>query len=228
VWPVGQRPNRVPARRTLPAGVVLAIAFAAGTVPFSGLAAQLIAGVDLRRRGPGTVSGTGLYEVAGFGPLAIAGSLDVAKGAIGPLLAGRTRPRLAALAAAAAISGHNWSPLLGGAGGRGISPALGATLVVAPEGAVVLASGLGGGKLLHQTGFGCLVAMVGLVPVLVRRHGWRGVLTAACVSGPIVAKRLTGNEPPSGKSRERVLVSRLLFDRDPSKCEWPGKAPVVS
>jgi acyl phosphate:glycerol-3-phosphate acyltransferase len=214
---VGQRSNCAKARRTLPAGVVLGVAFAAGAVPFSGLAARLIAGVDLRRRGSGTVSGTGLYEVSGFGPLAIAGSLDVAKGAIGPLLAGRTRPRLAALAAAAATSGHNWSPLLGGAGGRGISPALGASLVVAPEGAVVLGAGLGGGKLLHQTGFGCLMALIGLVPILIRRRGWRGGLTAACVSGPIIAKRLTGNEPPSGEGRERVLVSRLLFDRDPSQ-----------
>ena len=124
--------NHVTARRSLPARAVLPIAFAAGAVPFSGLAARLIAGVDLRRRGSGTVSGTGLYEVSGFGPLAIAGSLDVAKGSLGPLLAGRQRPVLAALATAAAISGHNWSPLLGGAGGRGISPALGATLIVAP------------------------------------------------------------------------------------------------
>jgi glycerol-3-phosphate acyltransferase PlsY len=196
--------------------VVLSVAFAAGAVPFSGLAARLIAGVDLRDRGSGTVSGTGLYEVSGFGPLAIAGSLDVAKGALGPLLAGRNRPVLAALASAAAISGHNWSPLLNGAGGRGISPALGATLVVAPEGAVVLAAGLGGGKLLHQTGLGCLVALIGMVPLLIRRHGWRGGLTSVCVSAPIIAKRLAGNEAPSGEDRGRVLVSRLLFDRDTS------------
>jgi glycerol-3-phosphate acyltransferase PlsY len=233
---VGQRSNQVTARRTLPAGAVLAIAFAGGAVPFSGLAARVIAGVDLRRLGSGTVSGTGLYEVSGFGPLAVAGSLDVAKGAIGPLLAGRDRPNLAALAAAAAITGHNWSPLLGGAGGRGISPALGSTLVVAPEGAAVLAAGLGGGKLLHQTGLGCLVALVGLVPILVRRHGWRGGLTAACVAGPIIAKRLAGNEAPSREGRRRVLLSRLLFDRDPPSIAprhgeatgRRGRAPVVS
>jgi acyl phosphate:glycerol-3-phosphate acyltransferase len=209
--------NRVTAPPALPACAVLPIAFAAGAVPFSGLAARLIAGVDLRRRGSGTVSGTGLYEVSGFGPLAIAGSLDVAKGSLGPLLAGRERPVLAALASAAAITGHNWSPLLGGAGGRGISPALGATLVVAPEGAAVLAFGLAGGKLLHQTGLGCLLALVALVPLLIRRRGWRGGFTALCVSGPIIAKRLAGNDGPPQKDRARVLISRLLFDRDPSQ-----------
>jgi glycerol-3-phosphate acyltransferase PlsY len=207
--------NGVATRPTLPAGAVLSLAFGAGAVPFSGLAARLLAGVDLRTRGSGTVSGTGLYQVSGFGPLALAGSLDVAKGAIGPLLAGRNRPVVAALAAAAAISGHNWSPLLGGAGGRGISPALGATRVVAPHGAAHLALGLGGGRLVHQTGLGCLVALVAMVPVLMHRRGWRGGLTALCVAGPIMAKRLAGNEAPSSTNRGRVLVSRLLFDRDP-------------
>lgn len=202
-------------RRDIPAGAVLLASFAAGAVPFSGAAARLVAGVDLRNRGSGTISGTGLYEVSGFGPLAIAGSLDVAKGAVGPLLAGRRRPILAATAAAAAIAGHNWSPLIGGAGGRGISPALGATLATAPEGTVILAAGLGGGRLVQQTGLGCLIALVVLVPMLVRRHGWRGGFLALCVASPIVAKRLAGNSPPSRDDRRRLLLNRLLFDRDP-------------
>src|SRR5439155_25573351 len=91
-------------------------------VPFSNLMARRARGVDLRKFGSGTVSGTALYEVAGFGSLALAGVCDVLKGAVGPLLAGRSRPRLRALAAGAAVAGHNWSPFLRGAGGRGISP----------------------------------------------------------------------------------------------------------
>ncbi len=201
-------------RRTVPAGTVLLVSFAAGAVPFSGLAARLIAGVDLRTRGSGTVSGTGLYEVSGFGPLAVAGSLDVAKGVVGPLLAGRRRPALSAVAAGAAIAGHNWSPLLGGAGGRGISPALGATLATAPEGAAVLAAGLAGGRLVHQTGLGCLAAYLVLAPVLVRRRGWRGGVLAVCVAGPLIAKRLAGNALPPRDDLRRTLRTRLLFDRD--------------
>ncbi len=199
----------------MPARAVLIASFAAGAVPFSGLAARVIVGVDLRGHGSGTVSGTGLYEVSGFGPLAVAGSLDVVKGAVGPLLAGRGRPILAALAAGAAIAGHNWSPLMGGAGGRGISPALGATLITAPEGAAILAAGLGGGRLVHQTGLGCLAALFGLMPVLVRRQGWRGGFLALCVSGPIIAKRLAGNALPAQDDLWRTLRTRLLFDRDP-------------
>jgi acyl phosphate:glycerol-3-phosphate acyltransferase len=196
--------------------VVLAAGFAAGAIPFSGLAARLVAGVDLRRTGTGTVSGTGLYETAGFGPLAVAGSLDVAKGAVGPLLAGRNRPVLAALSAGAAVAGHNWSPLLGGAGGRGISPALGATLACAPEGTVVLGAALAGGRLIRQTALVSLVGMALLFPVLGRRRGLAGVVLAGSLTLPMVAKRLAGNRPPPlGSDRGRVLLSRLLFDRDP-------------
>ncbi len=194
---------------------MLVAAFGAGAVPFSGIAARLVAGVDLRRQGSGTVSGTGLFEVAGFGPLAVAGSLDVAKGAVGPLLAGRRRPVLAALSAGAAVAGHNWSPLLGGAGGRGISPALGATLATAPEAAVVLGGSLGLGRLVRATGLATFVALVALFPVLGRRHGARGLVLASALALPMLGKRLLGNRPPPEADRRRVLVWRLLFDRDP-------------
>ena len=193
--------------------------FAAGAVPFSGLAARLVAGVDLRTKGSGTVSGTGLYEVAGFGPLALAGSLDVAKGALGPVLAGpRRRPVLAALAGGAAVAGHNWSPLLGGAGGRGISPALGVTLACAPEGTVVLGAALGLGRLVRQTALVSLVGIGALFPVLWRRRGLPGLVLAGALALPMIGKRLAGNSPlPSGPARARVLRSRLLFDRDPER-----------
>jgi glycerol-3-phosphate acyltransferase PlsY len=197
--------------------VVLAAAFTAGAIPFSGLAAQLLAGVDLRGRGSGTVSGTGLFEVAGFRPLAVAGSLDVAKGAVGPLLAGRQRPALSALAAGAAVAGHNWSPLLGGAGGRGISPALGATLVCAPEGTVLLGAALAGGRLVRQTGITCFAGIVALFPVLWRRRGFPGLVLATSLALPMLGKRLLGNRLPPADGRTRVLVWRLLFDRDPEE-----------
>ncbi len=206
----------------LPPPVVLGASFALGAIPFSGLAAHLVAGVDLRRTGSGTVSGTGLYEVAGFGPLALAGSLDVAKGAVGPLLAGRSRPRLAAVAAGAAVTGHNWSPALGGAGGRGLSPALGATMVVAPEAAVVLAAGMGGGRLARQTALGCFLAIVGLFPLLGGRRGRAGGLVAMCLGAPMLLKRLFGNQPADRDRLPATLLCRLLFDRDRARQPRPA------
>src|SRR5438067_2391695 len=146
--------------------VVLGVAYLAGAIPFSNLMARGARGVDLRRVGAGTVSGTSLYEVAGFVPLAVAGICDVAKGAVGPALAGPDRPELAAAAAAAGVAGHNWSPFLRGAGGRGISPALGALLVRNWPGTAVLLGGMTAGRLARETALGSFVADVALVPVL--------------------------------------------------------------
>jgi len=109
--------------------MVLIVAFAAGAVPFSYLVAQSLARTDLRQVGTGTVSGTGLYRVTGFIPLAVGGLGDVGKGALGTLLAG-DRWLLMAFAGAVCVIGHNWSMFLNGAGGRGLSPALGAFAVI--------------------------------------------------------------------------------------------------
>jgi acyl phosphate:glycerol-3-phosphate acyltransferase len=201
--------------QTLRVPVGLAVGYLAGSTPFANLAAHLTRGVDLRQVATGTVSGTNLYRVAGFGPLAAAGVLEVGKGAVGPLLVGRGRPVPAALAAGLAVAGHNWSPFLGGAGGRGISPAIGALAVVAWPGAAVLLAGLAAGRLAGHTAPGSLVAQAALVPVLAAARGRPGALAGAAVVAPMLAKRLLGNAPPAPGARPgRVYATRLLHDRD--------------
>lgn len=191
--------------------LVLTVAYVAGAVPFSFLAARLVADVDLRDVDTGTVSGTNLYQVAGFGPLAAAGILEVGKGAIGPALS--ADPTVAAVAAGLAVAGHNWSPFLRGAGGRGISPAMGAFAVVAWPGAVLLIAGVAIGKLADHTGLGSFVAQAALVPLMLWL-GWDGaVLAGGLVVAVLWAKRLAGNRPPEG-DRLSVFTSRLLFDHD--------------
>lgn len=189
------------------------MSYAAGGVPFSNVTAVLLTGTNLRRVGSGTVSGTGLYQVAGFGPLAVAGLLDVAKGALGPLLAGRRRPALAAAAATGAIVGHDFSPFLRGAGGRGLAPALGSTLVLAPESTVVLLAGLGLGRCLRRSALGCFLAYLALGPVLLVTRGRAGLTVAAAIGGPLLVKRITGNRPPE-RRRPAVYLHRLVFDHD--------------
>ena len=193
---------------------VVALGWLAGSIPFSNIAAQVRAGVDLRDVGGGTVSGTALHGVAGFGPLAVAGVCDIAKGTVGPALAGRDRPVLAASATVASVVGHNWSPWLRGAGGRGISVAMGSLVVQGWPGTVVLASGLAAGRLCRQTGLGSFIAAVALVPVLARTRGRAGLLAGAGVAGVMLAKRLAGNRPPTRPGME-VYLHRLLYDCDP-------------
>lgn len=145
--------------------------------------------------------------------LVAVGLLELAKGAVGPAVAGRAHPVARALAAAASVSGHNWSPLLRGAGGRGISPAMGALVVTAPAGAAVLLGGLLAGRLMGETAIGSLLADGVLVPVAVRYHGRRGGWAASAVLAPMLVKRLMGNGP-SRETRTGVYLCRLLFDRD--------------
>jgi glycerol-3-phosphate acyltransferase PlsY len=200
------------------AGILL-LSFVVGSVPTSYLFARATRGVDLRDVGSGTVSGTSLYRVAGFLPLAAAGILDIGKGALGPLLAGSDRPVLAALAGGAAVIGHNWSPFLRGAGGRGIAPALGALFVNAWPGAVLLLVGLVVGKLVDQTALVALFAELALVPVLAVTDGRDGALAGAAIALPMIAKRLLGNARPTrepGVGAGRVYLHRLLFDHDPT------------
>jgi acyl phosphate:glycerol-3-phosphate acyltransferase len=212
----GSRARRsgTPAVRRLPAPVVVGAAWLAGSVPFSNLAARARAQVDLRDVGTGTVSGTALYDVAGFAPLAVAGVCDVAKGVVGPVLARRDRPLLGAVSASAAVAGHNWSPWLAGAGGRGVSVALGAFLPLAWPGTVALAVGMGGGRLLRHTGLGTLVGAATVVPLVARTHGRAGAAAGAGIVGTMLAKRLAGNHRPCGP-RLRTYAHRLLYDCDP-------------
>lgn len=195
---------------------VLGLSFAAGSIPSSYIAARRRAQVDLRDVGTGTVSGTSLYRVAGFGPLALAGIADIAKATVGPLLAGPDRPLLAACAGGAAVAGHNWSPFLRGAGGRGFAPSLGALGVQAWPAVPLLLGGLVAGKAFRQTGLGGFLATCALVPVLSRTNGKRGAFAGACVVAPMWAKRLAGNAPPAQPTL-RAYARRLVFDEDASE-----------
>ena len=185
----------------------------AGAIPFSNLMSKRRRGVDLRTVGSGTVSGTSLYHVAGFGALAAAGVCDIAKGAVGPMLAGRERPELQAAACAAAVAGHNWSPFLGGAGGRGITAAIGALGATAPTGSAVLLGGMTLGRIGGETAFGSFAADMLLVPYVSTTDGRRGKLAGTAIVAVLLAKRLTGNGPPKEK-KASVYLNRLLFDCD--------------
>jgi glycerol-3-phosphate acyltransferase PlsY len=209
----GRRPPFGPGRGRSRIFLAVPAGFLAGSIPFSYLAARRLAGVDLRLVGSGTVSGSGLYELAGFGPLAAAGVLEVAKGAVGPALAGRGRPAVTAAAAGAAVIGHNWSPWLRGAGGRGLSPALGALTVTAPVGVACLLGGMAGGRLARQTGLGSLFGALASVPVAGRVHGRAAAWAAAATVGPMLVKRAAGNRRPSSPG-PTTYGWRLLLDRD--------------
>lgn len=192
---------------------VVARSYLLGSIPFAGLTALLVRRVDLRKVEEGTVSGTGLYRVAGWKWLFFGGALDLAKGVAAVLLVDPEQGYRRDAAGIAVVAGHNWSAFLGGAGGRGLSPALGATVVRAPEGTVVLGLGLAVGKLSGQTGLGSFVAQAALPLVLARRRGFSGLVFGLGLTAVMWTKRLLGNKPPEIPS-PGVYARRLLFDHD--------------
>jgi glycerol-3-phosphate acyltransferase PlsY len=197
------------------AAAALVGAYVLGAIPFSYLVARAASGVDLRSFGTGTVSGSGVGEAAGFWPMAVAGLLDIGKGAAAVLPVAGSRPMVAALAAGAAVAGHNWSPFLRHAGGRGISPAIGAAAVLAWPGALVLLAGLAFGKLARHTSVGSFVAQAALPAVLAVTHESVGLVLGLAVVLPMWAKRVTGNRPPERRVW-RILLYRLVRDHDPT------------
>ena len=193
--------------------MVLLVAFAAGAVPFSYLIAQSLADTDLRQVGTGTVSGTGLYRVAGFIPLAVGGLCDVGKGVLGPLLGG-DRWLLVAFAGAASVIGHNWSLFINGAGGRGLSPALGAFAVIAWPATLFLLGGLALGRILRHTGLVVFITMPALPPFLLLVADGRAAIASLLIIVPILIKRVLGNEPLPTPHRWKAAAHRLVFDND--------------
>ncbi|MDH5372105.1 MAG: glycerol-3-phosphate acyltransferase [Acidimicrobiia bacterium] len=216
----------MPTRQELTPAIVVTAGYLAGAIPFANLIAHATKGIDLRKVGTGTVSGTGLFYEAGLRPLLVGGILDVAKGTVGPLLAGRDRPTLAALAGGAAVTGHNWSIFLKGAGGRGISPAMGSMLVNGWQGSLLLLTGIAAGRAVRLTSVGAFVSYLGLVPAMKAIRGIDGAVAAAAVLAPMLLKRAAGNAAPAGDQRSRTLLVRLIFDQDtvPS-IRWNGRRP---
>lgn len=195
------------------APITLAAAYLIGSLPISFLVARLTSGTDLRTFGNRTISGTNVGLSSGFPAMAVAGLLDIGKGALA-VLPVASRPGWAAAAAGCAVIGHNWSVFLGGAGGRGISPAIGTTAVLAWPGSVLLVAGLALGKLTRHTSLGSFIAQACLPLVMGVTHGGDGAWLGVALLGPMWVKRMVGNERPATGYRPSVVLYRLARDHD--------------
>ncbi|MFK4225961.1 glycerol-3-phosphate acyltransferase [Streptomyces sp. NPDC019890] len=216
-----RRPFKVPREpmRCAAAGKELCRAggsFLIGAIPFAHIVAKCAGGVDLRTTNPESVSATGVYRASGLAPFLIASALDVAKGYVAIKLAGQDRPAIA-LHAGLVVAGHNWSPFMGGVGGRGITPATGALLGINRQGATVILSGPAIGYVCRETGLGSFVSQLLLLPVALHSRERSGVLPLVAVLIPMWTKRILGNDLEVRRSLPMGrYVERLLYDRDRS------------
>ena len=118
----------------VPVAVALVAGYLLGGIPFGIMVPRLIGGTDPRTIGSGRTGGANVSRAVGFRWAAVSGLLDVAKASAAVLLivaiGGGAVPQV--VAALAAIVGHSRSPFIGFHGGRGVAPATGGALVLAP------------------------------------------------------------------------------------------------
>jgi glycerol-3-phosphate acyltransferase PlsY len=203
-----------------------------GSIPTAYLVGKWLGKLDLRRYGSGTVSGSMVYEHVARWAVVPVGLFDMAKAAVPAWLAlylGLGMPTAAA-AGLAAVAGHNWPIFLRFTGGRGLGTFMGLLVVIFPWGFPWLLAFLALGWRLGDSAPWALVGLVTL-PLLSYLVGGPDVVAPA--TGVMLlltlGKRLEANRrplPPPGPERRRVILRRLLLDRDiASHSAWIRREP---
>ena len=211
-------------------GAAIILAYLWGAVPIVYIAVRLLRGVDIRRYGAGNIGASNAVVQLGLPAGLLLGMADAfGKGTMPIMLA-----RLLGLSAdvqvgiaLAAVAGHNWSPYLKFTGGRGVATAMGAYVAFGLWQQLlfgVIAVGIVGWLMLRNLALWTVIGMTLVVPLaLLLGQPKEVVLLLMGLVVLVVLKRLTGNwEPPAtGESRSRVMLYRLLYDRDiADRAEW--------
>lgn len=149
-------------------GLILAVSYLLGAIPFGLLVGRLARNVDIRQFGSGNVGAANALRTLGWKASAIVLVLDIAKAVAAVLIArvGVGSPVLEAACGVLAVCGHNWPAYLRFQGGKGVSSSLGVMLVISPPLAIIgLVMGL---ALMAWSRYVSLGSVVGatLVPVL--------------------------------------------------------------
>ena len=115
--------------------IAVVLGYLLGSIPSAYIATRVATGKDVRRLGGGNVGGLNVYREVGAIPAAVAGIVDLGKGAaavaIAQWLLDVSQPFVLA-AAVAAVVGHNWMFWLKFSGGKGMGAAIGALVVLLP------------------------------------------------------------------------------------------------
>jgi len=214
-------------------------AYLVGSVPTAFLIGKLARGIDIRDYGSGNLGASNVaHQVGGLWVVPL-GLFDVLAKGVSPVLIGHyglgmdwNSPQLL-LAPALAIAGHNWSVFTRFQGGRGISVISGVLLTLSPvlTGAFLLVFVVGW-LFTRDSGIWVLVALSGL-PVwalILGRPAPLGWFCALMLMLVVLKRMLANGDPmPAGKSRRKVLLNRLLYDRDlDSRSEWIDRDPAAT
>lgn len=190
-----------------------------GAVPVAYLTGRLLGGVDIRERGSGNVGASNVWQTVSRAAVVPVGLAEIGQGALGILIAKAADQELSVqvLAGLAAVAGHNWSPFLRFAGGRGVGHAIGFLAVLSWPGLGAFAglslAGVALRAVPQLVGLGIAVAPLA---ALAKGQATEIVAGTAGLAALVIAKRLLTNHPaiPPGAGARAVLLNRLLYDRD--------------
>lgn len=190
-----------------------------GAVPVAYLTGRLLGGVDIRERGSGNTGASNVWQTVSRTAVVPVGLAEIGQGALGILIAKAADQELSVqvLAGLAAVAGHNWSPFLRFAGGRGVGHTIGFLSMLSWPGLGAFAglslAGVALRAVPQLVGLGIAVAPLA---ALAKGQATEIVAGTAGLAALIIAKRLLTNHPaiPTGADARAVLLNRLLFDRD--------------
>jgi glycerol-3-phosphate acyltransferase PlsY len=164
--------------------------YLAGGIPTGYLVVKRLRGYDIRTRGSGNPGTANVYRNAGAVPGLITLIVDALKG-FAPVFLSITlqprRPELAIACGAAAIIGHNWTPLLGFKGGKGVATSAGVFLALLPwPMAWTMAAFALAVKLSGHISVGSMTAAVALPIAAVALGAKQAYCIAASVAGALI------------------------------------------
>ncbi len=185
---------------------MVVIGYLLGAIPFGVIIGKILRGIDVREYGSGSMGMTNVMRTVGAKAGLIVLIADVLKGAGAVALAWAifySEPDSTVYwgqmaGGAAAVVGHSWPVYIGFRGGRGISTAFGAIMVVSwPIGLICLATFLLMVAIFRYISLSSISGAIALVVAMVISYvcDWEPVayLAFALVVAPIVIFRHRGN-----------------------------------
>ena len=205
--------------------ILIIAAYILGSVPAAYIVARLARGIDIRQYGTGQLGAGNLWRMTSWKLGILAGVFDFSKGILMVWVAqaiGLSVAQQLMVGAAAAV-GHNWSVFCRFVGGRGIATVIGVVLILpainamTPWPAVTCLACLATGAIvLRSSPLPVLLCIASLPVVSAIFEPVTTTLGFLVLFLIVVIKRLVAPRAVEATSisRKRVLLNRLLFDRD--------------
>jgi len=210
-------------------------AYLLGSVPAAYIAARWCRGIDIRQYGSGNVGLANLWRLTPRWLSILVFIFDLGKGMVMVWVAQEIGLGIAqqVTVGVAAIIGHNWPVFLGFSGGRGILTTIGVVFILMPWGVAIFLVIFSFTILVKSSPLPVLAGIAALplaswffgqplgieepLPVTL------GFLAIFLI---IVIRRLTARQTIAISTGKKLLLNRLLFDRDiRDKEAWVHRVP---